>query len=166
MPRTARVRCPCGSACALTASQPHRCLRASPSYLPRHSKPDLKVLDEYGRKKPMPGAKINPMDGRAEPTEKASLSDEYAPPPGHEAGGEVVAAERDKQPGWLAATGGPAATAGAQAEDADAAEEEAARKEWLEYYMQTGELDQAEELVVTAEEREDLDYLKSRARRQ
>lgn len=47
----------------------------------------------------------------------------------------------------------------------DAAEEEAARVEWLSYYLQVGEFDQAEELVVTAAEREDLECLRRRAAR-
>ena len=146
-------------------------------------KPDLKVLDEYGRKKPMPGAKVNPMDGRCEPNEVA-LSEEYErpPPPGFEqdaarSGGN----EHEPQPGWLAATqareearaaqytGARAAPPPPSATDDDAArdlaEEEAARKEWLQYYMQTAEWEQAAELVVTAEEREDLEYLMSRAKR-
>eukprot|EP00322_Chrysochromulina_rotalis_P002814 CAMPEP_0115848074 /NCGR_PEP_ID=MMETSP0287-20121206/10722_1 /TAXON_ID=412157 /ORGANISM="Chrysochromulina rotalis, Strain UIO044" /LENGTH=297 /DNA_ID=CAMNT_0003301951 /DNA_START=27 /DNA_END=920 /DNA_ORIENTATION=+ len=127
-------------------------------------KPDLKVLDEYGRRKPMPGAKINPMDGRAEPTEQASLSEDYAPPPGYEADRKPDR-ETVQEPGWLAAT---QASGGAAADDdagRDAAEEEAARKEWLEYYMQSGDFDKAEELIVTPEEREDLEYLKGRMRR-
>ena len=44
-------------------------------------------------------------------------------------------------------------------------EEEAARKEWLQYHMEMAEWDKAAELVVTREEQEDLDYLIQRARR-
>ena len=47
-------------------------------------------------------------------------------------------------------------------EGRDDREQEAARKEWLQYHMQLGEWDKAEELVVTAEEREDLDYLRGK----
>ena len=133
-------------------------------------KPDLKVLDEYGRRKPMPGAQINPMDGRAEPAEQVKLSDDYAPPPGYEREQQQQSA-RD-QPSWLAATQAadePSAPSGGHATDEDArdaAEQEAARKEWLQYHMQVGEWDKAEELVVTPEEREDLQYLKEKQRRE
>ena len=44
-------------------------------------------------------------------------------------------------------------------------EQEAARKEWLQYHLQVGEWDKAAELVVTREEREDLEYLMGRAQR-
>lgn len=54
----------------------------------------------------------------------------------------------------------------AAATEAEAAEAEAARKEWLQYHMQMGEWDQAAELVLTAEEREDLEYLIGRAERE
>jgi len=50
--------------------------------------------------------------------------------------------------------------------DEDDAAQETARKEWLQYHMQTGEWDKAEELVVTAEEREDLEYLMEKERRE
>jgi len=50
--------------------------------------------------------------------------------------------------------------------DEDDAAQEAARKEWLQYHMQVGEWDKAEELVVTAEEREDLEYLMEKQRRE
>ena len=70
-----------------------------------------------------------------------------------------------------AGAGVGAAGAGAGAGGADASvfaeeEEEAARKEWLQYYLQTGEWAKAEELVVTAEEREDLEYLVAKERRE
>ena len=42
----------------------------------------------------------------------------------------------------------------------DVEEEEQARREWLEYYLQTGEWRQAEELVVSADEQERLDHLR------
>jgi hypothetical protein len=54
--------------------------------------------------------------------------------------------------------------AGSDGRDDDS--QEAARKEWLQYHLQVGEWDKAEELVVTAEEREDLDYLRERERRE
>jgi hypothetical protein len=45
-------------------------------------------------------------------------------------------------------------------------EQEAARKEWLQYHMRVGEWDKAMELVVSAEEREDLEYLMQREGRE
>ena len=45
------------------------------------------------------------------------------------------------------------------------AEQEAARKEWLQYHMQVGEWDAAAELVVTREEKDDLEYLMQRQER-
>jgi len=44
-------------------------------------------------------------------------------------------------------------------------EQEAARKEWLQYHMQMGEWDEAAELVVSADEQEDLNYLMQREQR-
>ena len=43
--------------------------------------------------------------------------------------------------------------------------QERARKEWLQYHLQTSNWEAAEELVVTADEREDLAYLIERERR-
>ena len=61
-----------------------------------------------------------------------------------------------------------ASLGGADASESELSEEEeeAARKEWLQYYLQTGEWAKAEELVVTAEEREDLEYLVAKERRE
>lgn len=50
-------------------------------------------------------------------------------------------------------------------EEVDDTTQERARKEWLQYYMQIADWRQAAELVVTAEEREDLDYLVEREKR-
>ena len=47
--------------------------------------------------------------------------------------------------------------------DDDAQEE--SRRQWLQYYLQTAEWDKADELVVTREEREDLEYLRDREAR-
>lgn len=47
----------------------------------------------------------------------------------------------------------------------DAEEQEAARKEWLEYYLNIGNWQEAAELVVTREEMDDLEYLRSREER-
>lgn len=57
------------------------------------------------------------------------------------------------------------ADAGAGASAEDDATQEQARREWLQYYLQTSAWEQAEELVVTADEREDLEYLRDRERR-
>eukprot|EP00326_Haptolina_ericina_P026074 CAMPEP_0181200520 /NCGR_PEP_ID=MMETSP1096-20121128/17811_1 /TAXON_ID=156174 ORGANISM="Chrysochromulina ericina, Strain CCMP281" /NCGR_SAMPLE_ID=MMETSP1096 /ASSEMBLY_ACC=CAM_ASM_000453 /LENGTH=376 /DNA_ID=CAMNT_0023290889 /DNA_START=55 /DNA_END=1185 /DNA_ORIENTATION=+ len=45
-------------------------------------------------------------------------------------------------------------------------QQERARKEWLQYYLQTGEWARAAELVVSADEREDLAYLRGREARE
>ena len=50
--------------------------------------------------------------------------------------------------------------AGQLPDDADEALQENARRQWLQYYMQTGQWSKASELVVSADERDDLDYLK------
>ena len=55
---------------------------------------------------------------------------------------------------------GAYASAGAVVDD-----EEEARKEWLQYHMQVGEWDKAAELVVTKAEKDDLEYLIARERR-
>jgi hypothetical protein len=83
----------------------------------------------------------------------------------------------ERQPGWLAATravddeegraetpsGAESAERGSEgAAVRDADEQEAARKEWLQYHLQLGEWDKAAELVVTAEEEEDLQYLREK----
>lgn len=111
-------------------------------------KPDLKQLDQYGRTKAMP-------DDAAAATDAAAASEQRSP------------AHPNAAPRWLsvpqeAAEATPPEAAATSEAPAAAAEEEAARKEWLEYYLKTGEWDQAAELVVTAEEREDLEYLRSR----
>ena len=49
-------------------------------------------------------------------------------------------------------------------QDPDAEEE--ARKEWLQYHLQREEWDLAGELIATAEEQEDLEYLMGRAERE
>ena len=70
----------------------------------------------------------------------------------------------------LGASAGMGAGAGGadacQLAEEEAKEEEAARKEWLQYYVQTGQWVKAEELVVTDEEREDLEYLVAKERRE
>ena len=45
---------------------------------------------------------------------------------------------------------------------ADSEEEEAARREWLQYHLACGEWDKAAELVATDEEQQDLEYLMGR----
>lgn len=51
------------------------------------------------------------------------------------------------------------------ADPRDDASQEQARKEWLQYHLQQGNWQAAEELVVTAEERDDLAYLVERENR-
>ena len=46
------------------------------------------------------------------------------------------------------------------------AEQEAARVQWLQYYLKAGEWEKAEELVVSAGEREDLEFLREKQTRQ
>ena len=123
-------------------------------------KPDLQQLDEFGRRKPMP----NGTEGTA-----IAQASSWTPP------SEPVGDER--KPGWLASTQERDAEAEAEASSPpagreapsaqasgsrDAAEEEAARREWLAYHMQVGEWAQAEELVVTEAERKELDQRRAR----
>lgn len=153
-------------------------------------KPDLKQLDGWGRKKPMP-----------EPTNESAAG---ARQERDEADEEAVG---ERRPGWLSvsqdaalpedetdrAEAATAAAAKALAsrhssvkvlsepttassssvavkvddeDDRDDAQQEDARKEWLEYYLKVGEWEKAEALVVSAEEREDLNYLRGRAERE
>jgi tetratricopeptide (TPR) repeat protein len=129
-------------------------------------KPDLKILDEWGRKRTMPGVTVDAMTGRAEPREEATLSRKW-----EEEGVPAPPADA-RQPGWVGATRAadershPSGGAADDADARDAAEQEAARVEWLQYYLKTGDWAQAEELVVTAEEKEDLEYLRTRERRE
>ena len=78
--------------------------------------------------------------------------------------------ETPRETAGLGASAGMGAGAGGadacQLAEEEAKEEEAARKEWLQYYVQTGQWVKAEELVVTDEEREDLEYLVAKERRE
>jgi len=68
--------------------------------------------------------------------------------------------------GVLQSTGrGGGGGGGAYGEEMDDATQERARKEWLQYHLQTSNWAAAEELIVTQDEREDLDYLIERERR-
>ena len=153
-------------------------------------KPDLKVLDGYGRKKTMPGTKADPMSGRAEPQEPEGTPqpsgsalwerEGRAPHPtgcggggggGGGASSAVSMVATAPRPSWLTAAthaadepdiGARSAPHAGRGCGEGAAEQELARKEWLDYYCKTGDFDKAEELVVTAEEAEDLDYLRQR----
>ena len=64
-----------------------------------------------------------------------------------------------------AAASRPKAAESSKKAEEEEAEQEAARKEWLTYYMEISDWEKAGELAVTREEREDLDYLQDRARR-
>ena len=78
--------------------------------------------------------------------------------------------ETPRETAGLGASAGMGTGAGGadacQLAEEEAKEEEAARKEWLQYYVQTGQWVKAEELVVTDEEREDLEYLVAKERRE
>ena len=82
------------------------------------------------------------------------------PPPAH-----VSSSQYLKQPAGSSASANnePYDPPGAPLADA---EQEAARKEWLQYHLQVGEWAEAAELVVTQEERDDLEYLMSRENRE
>ena len=126
------------------------------------------------------------MDPPRAQTYTATATVEDAPPDASDA----LAAALERKPGWLAASeavsaADPAAprqqppyeladAPGAPADvvadvDPDAgrtdAEKEAARVEWLQYYLKMMDWAQAAELVVTDEEREDLAYLQEREER-
>lgn len=132
--------------------------------------PEDEYLDEFGKKRPMP------------------VVDDQKTGGGDEARGPVDWEAAERRPGWLAVSqqadagpsGGTPAARSVQVaeehrdarrhreEEPEAAddEQEAARKEWLAYHLQCGEWEAAAELVVTKEEREDLDYLQEREERQ
>lgn len=155
-------------------------------------KPDIdKYLDENGRKRPVP---VPPPTFAAQ-NQKLSdkWGDEPPPPPWAARDMDAVNSDYpyDRRPAWMSATrrgggGGSYATLDtggrssgyqrndysashshnvASADEADDATQEQARREWLQYYLQTSDWDRAEELVVTADEREDLEYLRDRERR-
>lgn len=157
-------------------------------------KPDIdKYLDENGRKRPVP-APPPELAGEQKLSSKWG-EEEAPPPPWAERDMSAVNADYpyDRRPAWMSATrrggggarGGGAyasvgngppgleehsagydsADAGAGASAEDDATQEQARREWLQYYLQTSAWEQAEELVVTADEREDLEYLRDRERR-
>ena len=134
-------------------------------------RPDLKILDEYGRTKPMPGAKEQQIDTSVGLAATWEERDGAAPEWSGDRRGEDATASGSADPSWLAAT--QAQVQQVQEEEAapsgsgrDDTEQEAARKEWLQYHMQVGEWAEAQELVVTKEERDDLNYLRQRALRE
>jgi len=53
-----------------------------------------------------------------------------------------------------------------EVDERDEESKEAARKEWLQYYLATKDWEQASELILTDEEREDLEYLMGREQRE
>ncbi len=146
-------------------------------------KPDLKMLDGWGRVKPMPVA-----DAKQPPSSSRTVYEAVAD--------EINDRGAETRPGWLrAAASAPrcaeeeedeAATerrldeahaaaasemrgAGAAQSGEDGrsdAEQEAARVQWLQYYLKAGEWEKAEELVVSAGEREDLEFLREKQTRQ
>ena len=125
----------------------------------------------------MPGADKVPAVADEMPAGSAAWEKEGVAPQWTDAGAQGPAAERSVgAPGWLATAAarqeernaGEAPSGGvasAMAEDGrDVSEQEAARKEWLQYHLQVGEWNEAQELVVTARNR-DLDYCRERALR-
>jgi tetratricopeptide (TPR) repeat protein len=152
-------------------------------------KPDIdKYLDENGRKRPVPV----PPPAFASQDQKLSdkWGDEPPPPPWAARDMDAVNSDYpyDRRPAWMSATrrgggGGAYATVNAAgpssyakpdspppargdvADEPDDATQEQARREWLQFYLQTSDWHRAEELVVTADEREDLEYLRDRERR-
>ena len=147
-------------------------------------KPDNDVfLDENGRKKP-----VAPPQPENVHTASKGLSqqwgDEASSPPPSWAVEATKEYPYERRPAWLAqpyssvsqsgeqdggtcTMSGAAATAAAEEDEAemDDASQEQARLEWLQYYLQTGAWSKAGELVVTPDEREDLEYLIDRERR-
>ena len=65
-----------------------------------------------------------------------------------------------------AAASSASAAADEPYDDRDRDEQELARKEWLQYYLQVGDWKEAGALVVTKAEREDLEYLQDREERE
>ena len=130
--------------------------------------PEREFLDEYGRKRQMPEAPSAPPVPPMHPSSGGRVG-------GHTHSSNPV--EPWRRPAWLSAaqaavdagTAGPyewvAATETGGEPARDAVGEEAARKEWLQYHLDTGEWEQAEELVVTAQERRELEFRRQRAER-
>ena len=87
------------------------------------------------------------------------------PPPREHASAYLGGGGGGRGGGGSGSAGG-AADADEGGEGDDDASQEAARKEWLQYHLQVGEWDKAEELIVTAQEREDLEYLMEKERRE
>ena len=130
--------------------------------------PDHEYLDEFGRKRPMPdptGAQRRPSAAADAPDDATGVGFEQRP--GWLAVSEEAAEEAEEAVGRGGAGREQAwerqdrAAVTERPRDARAAgelddDEETARKEWLEYHIQVGEWQQAEELVVTARERDEL----------
>ena len=152
-------------------------------------KPDLKQLDGWGRKKPMrsrPTRAAGARQERDEADEEAvgerrpgwlSVSQDAALPEDETDRAEAATAAAAKalasrhssvkvlsEP--TTASSSSVAVKVDDEDDRDDAQQEDARKEWLEYYLKVGEWEKAEALVVSAEEREDLNYLRGRAERE
>lgn len=158
-------------------------------------KPDGdKYLDENGNKRPVPETLAGGEDG-ASPNWMGGERGGLAPDPAHypapgvrthgspsDARGSeapVVSSARYLAPAVDAPPAGTASAAvdligggyapsgggGGEAASSADAEQEKARKEWLQYHMQVGEWAEAAELVVTREERDDLEYLMQREKR-
>ena len=146
-------------------------------------KPDLMQLDQWGRRKPLPSGvstTARVVDGEDAPT-RGYLSSLWelsgTAPPTYAAASatdpepevQQAAAQQQQQAAASAsvgaAAGEPSSAAAGEAAGSSRAEQEAARREWLQYYLETSDWAHASELVVTPEEKEDLEYLQERARR-
>ena len=143
-------------------------------------------LDEFGRKRPMPevegggrasaygeggeGGQLARFHGSSSATgpdathNGRSPAARAAPRWLHASAAQQCGHEEEEEEEAAAAS---AATddAGAQQAHRDVEEQELARKEWLDYYLKVGDWAQAEELVVTRAEQEDLAYLRARERK-
>jgi len=154
-----------------------------------------KYLDENGRKRvvPLPPPAFTSHDQKL--SDKWGDEPPPPPWAAHDMAAVNSDYPYDRRPAWMSAAtkrggggssgsygaldnGGPSSAYRAEPQQAppryhdEAAESEAddvtqeqARREWLQYYLQTSEWERAEELVVTPDEREDLHYLRDRERR-
>jgi len=154
-------------------------------------KPDGdKYLDENGVKRPVPelGQLAPEPDGGNDEMLSERWREEGPPPPRlpgwmNNGMSDGVSSEYHSRPaephhvsseryiGSGAPSTGSRAQPAARPQEAAAAalpdaEQEAARKEWLSYHMQMGEWEEAAELAVTREEKEDLEYLMQRQQRE
>ena len=145
--------------------------------------PDAEYLDEYGRKRAMPTnvpeSSIPPrLDAPSMAWEASSAAQSQRQPrwlaardeaaPRAKLGDELVESHGGQEDSCRSAGGSAGGSCAEEAADDGRTreEEEEARREWFEYHLKVGEWAEASELVVTAAEREDLDYLIEKAERE